>query len=465
LIRNSHLLAILATTFVLVPVSARAAEVTLLTADEVAQRAQSTSFEVKARTDEQVAAQAAVDQALVGYLPRLSGSLRYTRLSEVPASSLGNIVLAPTAAPGSVPDPSRTVAVPMEFPSIANQYAAQATLQVPLTDYLLRMPQAHEAAKDSARASALSEKATRLRIAAEARAAYYQWWRARLQVRVAEQALAQARGHLQDVQHAADVQAASKADVLRVESQVAAAELLLVRTRSAVTITENHLRTVMHDDSGRVYDSDENLSAAVGPELAEGHAITTLWDEAGRQRLELQALNQEAAAIEQQAQVALVPGLPRVDLVGNATYANPNQRIFPQTDKFRGTWDATVQLSWSPTDLPGTLAARRSAKARAAQIRDQRAAALDGIKLEVTQAFQALGEARVAVLTAQRGQQAAEESCRVRQVLFQNGRATSVELTDAETELTRARMELVGAQIDLRLAGTRLRHALGRDVD
>jgi outer membrane protein TolC len=53
----------------------------------------------------------------------------------------------------------------------------------------------------------------------------------------------------------------------------------------------------------------------------------------------------------------------------------------------------------------------------------------------------------------------------VRQVLFQNGRATSVELTDAETELTRARMELVGAQIDLRLAGTRLRHALGRDVD
>jgi outer membrane protein TolC len=85
--------------------------------------------------------------------------------------------------------------------------------------------------------------------------------------------------------------------------------------------------------------------------------------------------------------------------------------------------------------------------------------------MEVTQASQALGKARVAVLTAQRGQQAAEESCRVRQVLFQNGRATSVELTDAETELTRARMELVSAQIDLRLASTRLRHALGRDVD
>lgn len=450
----------------LVPMSAaRAAEVTLLTADEVASRAQSTSFEVKARSDEHAVAQAAVDQALAGYLPRVSGSLRYTRLSDVPASSLGNVVLAPTAAPGSVPDPSRTVAVPMEFPSIANQYAAQATLQIPLSDYLLRTPQVHEAAKENARASALGERATRLRIAAEARTAYYQWWRARLQVRVAEQAVAQARAHLRDVQHAAEVQVASKADVLRVESQVAAAELLLVRTRNAVAITDHHLRTVMHDDSGRAYDSDEDLSATVGPEIAGSQPVANLWDEAGRQRLELQALNEEAAAVEQQAQAALVPGLPRVDLVGNATYANPNQRIFPQTDHFRGTWDATVQLSWSPTDLPGTLAARRSAKARAAQIRDQRAAALDGIKLEVTQAAQALGEARVAIMTAQRGQQAAEESCRVRQVLFQNGRATSVELTDAETELTRSRMELVSAQIDLRLASTRLRHALGRDVD
>jgi hypothetical protein len=43
-----------------------------------------------------------------------------------------------------------------------------------------------------------------------------------------------------------------------------------------------------------------------------------------------------------------------------------------------------------------------------------------------------------------RGQHAAEESCRIRRVLFQNGRATSVELTDAEPELTRARMDLLG---------------------
>jgi outer membrane protein TolC len=465
LIRNSSLLTvILASGFGLLPMRpAHAAEVTLLDAALVARRAQDSSFEVRARGDDRAAAQASVDQAVAGYVPRLSGSLRYTRLSEVAASSLGNVVLAPTAAPGTVPDPGRTVAVPMEFASISNQYAAVATLQIPVSDYLLRLPQTHEAARENARASSLDERATRLRVATDARAAYYQWWRARLQVGVAEKALAQVRGHLQDVQHAADVQAASKADVLRVESQVAAAELLLVRTRNAEIITENQLRTVMHDDSGRAYDSVEDLSVTSEPGAAPTLAL--LWDEAARQRLELQAMAETARGLEQQSQVALSTGLPRLDLVGNATYADPNQRIFPQTDKFRGTWDATVQLSWSPTDLPGALAARRSARSRATQVRDQQAAALDGIKMEVTQAAQSLGEARVAVQTAKRGQVAAEESCRVRQVLFQNGRATSVELTDAETELTRARMEMVGAQIDVHLASLRLHHALGRDVE
>jgi outer membrane protein len=90
---------------------------------------------------------------------------------------------------------------------------------------------------------------------------------------------------------------------------------------------------------------------------------------------------------------------------------------------------------------------------------------LDAIGVEVTQAAEALAEARTAIESGRRGVGAAEESYRVRRVLFQNGRATSVELTDAETELTRARLDLVNAQIDLRLAQARLAHALGRDVD
>ena len=442
---------------------AAAARATDLTADEVARRAEATSFEIRARAEERQAAEAAVDQALAAYLPRLSGVARYTRLSDVKATSLGNLVVAPDARPGSNPDPAGLLAMPLAFPTIANQYLAQATLQIPLSDYLLRIPQAHAAATGSARASLLTERAARLRVATEARVGYYAWIRAGLQMGIAEQAVEQARGHLEDVKHLAAAEAASPADVLRVESQTASAELLLARARNLAAVTETQLRTLMHDDSRQAYQSQEDLSAPVATERPEARATDLLWSEAASQRIELAALDEGATASREQAKVALSAGLPRLDAVGNAVYANPNPRIFPQSDSYRGTWDATLQLSWAPTDLPAARAARRATLARAAQLDDQRAALLDGIKLEVTQAAQALAEARLAIETARRGQHAAEESCRIRRVLFQNGRATSVELTDAETELTRARMDLLGAQIDVRVAHARLIHALGRD--
>jgi outer membrane protein TolC len=448
-----------------------------LTSDEVARRAQASSFDVAARAAERAAAESAVAQAAAAFAPRLSGTARYTRLSDLTPPTLGTLVLAPADTPaGSAPDPARLMAVPFSFPIIKNQAAAQATLQVPLSDYLLRLPQAHAAASGSARAAALAEGAARLRVGTDARVAYWAWVRARLEAGVAEQAVAQARGHLGDAQSAAAAGAASPADVLRVQSQVAQAELLLTRARSLTAVTEQQLRTIMHDDSGRSYEIGEDASGGAGAGAAgegggardaavAGRDTDALRAEAGRRRLEVRALDESAASAREQAKVARATGLPRLDAVGNAIYASPNPRVVPQDATFRGTWDATVQLAWAPTDMFGTEAARRGALARAAQADAERAALLDGIGLEVTQAVQAVVEARAAGETARRGQGAAEESYRVRRMLFQNGRATSVELTDAETELTRARLDVVGADIDLRVATARLRHAVGRDTD
>jgi outer membrane protein TolC len=52
----------------------------------------------------------------------------------------------------------------------------------------------------------------------------------------------------------------------------------------------------------------------------------------------------------------------------------------------------------------------------------------------------------------------------VRRELFRAGRATQVEVTDAETDLTLARIEAVNAKINARIALVALSHALGRDV-
>ena len=56
------------------------------------------------------------------------------------------------------------------------------------------------------------------------------------------------------------------------------------------------------------------------------------------------------------------------------------------------------------------------------------------IALEVKAAVAALREATVALRTSERARAAAAEAYRVRRELFKNGRATSAELSDAETE-------------------------------
>lgn len=441
-----------------------------LMADTVATRAAETSFDVAARKQELLAAAAQVDAAMVGYFPRLSALARYTRLSPITPASLGEGSTVVTNAP---PGPLNPAAMPpgtgffaaqFSFPVFLNQYTLQATLNVPISDYLLRIPQAYAAATGSERAARLSEQATRLKVATDGRIAYYTWVRTKLQVVVAEQALEQANAHLADAKHAFDAGTLSKADVLRVESQVASAELVVERAKNLAQLAETQIRIAMHDASEHAYEIGEDPMVDPAPVDGSGAASATLWNEAIANRVELRALDENAGGLREQAKAAKSVSWPRLDGVGNVNYQNPNQRFFPQTDQFKMTWDASLQLSWSPNDIPGGSTAGRQLEARAAALVAQRAQLEDGIRTEVTQAQQNLREANVAVDTSRRGLAASEESYRVRRVLFQNGRATNVELTDAEADLTQARLTLINARIDQRIARARLVHALGRDV-
>src|SRR6185295_4520534 len=103
-------------------------------------------------------------------------------------------------------------------------------------------------------------------------------------------------------------------------------------------------------------------------------------------------------------------------------------------------------------------------EARASQLDAQARALADQIQVEVTRALRDVAQADLAVSTTARGLESAEESYRVRRLLFQNGRATSTELLDAETDLTRTRLEALDARIDARVARVRLSYVLGDDI-
>jgi outer membrane protein TolC len=433
-----------------------------LTADAVGKRAAATSFDVRARLDELDAASAEVDSALINYFPRLELTGRYTRLSDISATSLGTLLAGP--ASGNVTAFNQLVPVPLSFPVLLNQYTLQASLSVPLSDYLLRIPQTYAAASHSERAAALSADATKLKVATDGKALYYSWVRAKLQMVVADQALEQARGHLVDVKHAFDAGTASKADVLRLESQVAQSELLAEKSHNLAELYDTQIRVAMHDTSNAPYEIAERIDEGAVPLRGSDIGLSALWTEAAERRLEVRSLTETADSYHEQAKGARAGYWPRLSAFGDAVYANPNSRFFPPQDEFNGTWDAGVQLTIVPNDMAKAAPTSRSLQARASEAVSQRELLLDGVRNEVTQARQARREAEVSIDTTGRGLISAEESYRVRRSLFQHGRATAIELTDAETDLTRARLDAINARIDLRIATVRLEHALGRDV-
>jgi outer membrane protein TolC len=438
-----------------------------LTSDTVVARALQNSNEIKAKQQAIDAADWGLSQAKAAYYPQLMLSARYTRYSHINPVifGAGTVVTTHTPTTGERPIPAGEQLYAVNspgfgFPIFENSYSLSATLNIPLSDYVLRVSNAAGAAGAAKSATELEEKSTRAAVALDARVAYYQWIRAQGTQIVATGALAQSQGHLSDTQNAFAAGLVSKADVLRAQSQEKSAELFLERSRGNVELSTEKLRSLMQDFSTPRFEVGENIIADLPP--GNWPNFDAAYSEAIAQRPELQSLRQMERSAHDQASLARKADLPRLDAQAGAQYANPNPRYLPPEDKFHGTWDVGVVLSWTPTNIFGAEAGAHVAEANAAEFAAQQSALKEALRLEIAHDLQAVKEEEFALTATAEGLTAAEEGYRVRRELFRIGRATLVEVTDAENELTRARLESVNAHIDYRIARAQLAHALGR---
>jgi outer membrane protein TolC len=246
-------------------------------------------------------------------------------------------------------------------------------------------------------------------------------------------------------------------------SQQKNAELTVAHWANNVAIATEQLRVAMADGSSVNYEIGENILADLPP-LALPASPDAAYAEALEHRLEMRQMGESEAALREQASAARAGNYPRLDAQANAIYSNPNQRYVPASPTWHGTWDASIVLSWTPTAIFGATAQAKTAEAHADEVAAKKGALKNGLRLEVNQAMNALAEANFGLEASREGLAAAEENYRVRRELYRAGKATIVEVTDAETELTRARLDVVNSHVDVRISRVALQHALGRDV-
>lgn len=411
-----------------------------LTSDQAGARAAATSFNAVAAEGTRDAAAARLDAAYTAYFPRVLLTARYTRLSNF---------VAPELSPG------------VTIPIIVDQYLGQASVVVPISDYLLRIGQNYGAATKSEEAAQQDVIAARAKAYADAKLAYYTWLRARAAISVAEQSLAVARLHEKDSEVLLGGGKVSPADVLRARTQVSTAELLVERAKAANIVAELQLRIAMHVAPDEPLAPGESLETELPP---VGANLRELVAQGMAQRPEIKSFEKNGEAQRKLRAVQHAGRYPVLSAFGDLIYANPNPRKIPSTETFFPTWDLGVQLTWSPNDVPIANANGAEYDAKARTFDAQKQVFREGVEVEVGSAHQDLLVSDIAIVTTQRQLENATEGYRVARELFINGRTTGTALIDAEISLAQTRFDQVNARVDARVTRVRLEHAIGRDV-
>lgn len=390
-------------------------------------------------------------EAAAARLPAVRLGAGYTRLSEVPPFQV-TLPIAP--APIVVSQ------------SYFNNWGLRLSVQQPVFTGF-RLEAGAESARRLEESAGLDLVKDRAELVFAVKCAYWGLARAVEYESVVAETVAQVREHLKDVRAFYDQGLLVKNEVLRAEIQLANAELAAVDARNAVEIartsllsliglpvdTAIELETTAESQAGRI-----SAAAAGEDDAADARALL---EAALAGRADLKSADFRIKAAEAGLRAARSGWYPQVSLAGNYYYLRPNSRYMPALDKFKGTWDVGVAVSFDVWDWGQTRSQAEQARAQLAQARDARDLLEDQAVLEVTQSRLALAQARRKIEVAAAAVGQADENLRLFRERFRQGVALNADVLDAEIFLLQARTAKVQAAIDLVLAQARLEKALG----
>ncbi len=409
-------------------------------------------------------AQEKAAEARLQQLPSVKLSGSYMRLSKVPGSS---IPLGPTTTltlPAS-PENAFNFAVDLQYPIFAG----------------FRLKEAVKLAELQSAGKKIGVQIVRQALRFEVRRAYWEAVRASAAVSTMKKNLDLVGVMRKEVEDEVTQGLATQSDLLQAEDRYNQAQLMLTDAISGRNKALLALSSFMGDDSvgaliaggasagfsldaKPVYDLSTKASGVQFPKLEAPIDPQKLLSDALSNRPETQTATvgvESARHAKMMSQAGLFPTLA---LIGNYTYADPNQRIFPTVDGFKGTWNVGVALSFDVGKLPANVAgstasadALKKAEAQAAQARESVVLDVRTTLLSYEQAKQDLGMTKGMVTQA-------TESLRVTRQKYENGLAKHSDVLQAEVSLLRAQYGVINKEVDVRIAAADLARASALDL-
>jgi len=414
-----------------------------LTLEDAISRGLETSHRLAELGARQQGAEAAADGRHAAGMPQVSAQAGYTRTNHV------DIFAVPGAGPLGIP---RVI-----YPDVPNNYRTRLDFQWPIFTFG-RVDALERAARAEAQAVGLDRAAARNDLKLEITRAFWAVVTANETVRVVDESLKRMDASVEDMRNRLKVGLVPPNDVLSVEAQRSRQQMLLIVARNNVEQALSDLRRLTGMPPDAAVEVDGALETA-GPPI---DPVARLVADARAARPDRKALETRVEGADERRSAAVADKRPVVSVGAGVDYARPNPRIFPRTDEWNSSWDASVNFSWTFWDFGRVRATVAEATANGRAARERLAEFDTALDVEVRQRSLDLESARASVPPAEDAVRAATEGRRVVGDRFAAGVATSTEVLDAQVLLLQSGLDRTLALANVRLAEARLERALGR---
>lgn len=284
--------------------------------------------------------------------------------------------------------------------------------------------------------------------------AYYQLLGLEALVRTNELSLNNARTSLEAVQKRRESGLATVADVYRVETQVAQAQLNLTRSQGDFEKAKGQIATAVGlpvNESLRVQTLREQ------PQIREiTDAMSTLLERAKANRPDLVAAEAQARAARANANATAKAGLPSIEVTGSAGHTRFTDDR-PSANNYALGLNLRIPLFSGFRDTYSG----RQAVAQAEQAEAARDVLYRQTELDVWQAYYDLRTAATAIASTEAQVKSAEQTAQATLARYQAGFGSILDLITAQQDESNARVQRIQSYLDWFTALARLNFSVG----
>jgi outer membrane protein TolC len=437
--RVAVLVGILSMAFFQEVVPAEEGENHSFTLEESIKVAMDRNWSIKAKMERTQQAEYVRRQARADFLPKLSTSYGYNRISD----------------PRSIQSPSGA-GQDFVFSSQDNYEWRSSLVQPVFTGFALIS--SYELAKLGIDQSELELELEKLDIVFQVKEAFFNVLIADVGIDVAEKDVEFRRSNLEVAKSFYEVGMVPVNDVLRAETELANAEQNFVTAGNAAKVARSAFNSVLSrpiNDPVRLVPPDPIYQ----PEKGELEAYI---DEALTNRPEMKLLNVRLLQVEQEARLAKSRYYPEISFEYDYVREGDSPDVSGSPFHTSPRWEAFAVASWTFWEWGKTYYAVKEKDSLMDEIMKTKLALEDSIRFEVKDAIMRLENAEENIPTTKKGVESGEENLRVNEERYKAQVTTITEVLDAQSLLTRARVNYYNALYNHNLAKARLMRAVGR---